>query len=123
MQPADNEPSRFFEKESFFDYRGRLRRGPSVVRLVGLLIVAAHYGKIVDSQNNYLMEVTTPLSAITFAYLMAAQLVKRLHDMGKSGLHVLWLLIPFAGILFALWVLSRPSQPEANAWAPGPLDV
>lgn len=42
--------------------------------------------------------------------------VRRLHDIGKSGWNFLWVLIPFLGALYLLWLYIQESQPSANKW-------
>ena len=42
--------------------------------------------------------------------------VRRLHDVGKSGWNFLWVIIPFLGGLYLLWLYIQESQPEANKW-------
>ena len=42
--------------------------------------------------------------------------VRRLHDAGKSGLNLLWVLIPFLGQLYLIYLYVQESQPGANKW-------
>lgn len=42
--------------------------------------------------------------------------VRRLHDIGKSGWNLLWVIIPFLGALYLLWLHIQESQPGANKW-------
>ena len=41
---------------------------------------------------------------------------RRLHDMGKSGWHLLWCLIPILGTIYVIYLLVQKSDPEKNAW-------
>ena len=43
---------------------------------------------------------------------------RRLHDMGRTGWLQLPLWIPVLGLLYALWLACRPSQPYDNKYGP-----
>ena len=46
--------------------------------------------------------------------------VRRLHDVGRSGLWLLLVFIPFIGGLIIFVFLLLDSQPEPNKWGPPP---
>ncbi len=47
--------------------------------------------------------------------------IRRLHDIGLSGWHILWALMPpFAGIFIILFLALLPSQPHPNKYGDGP---
>ena len=47
---------------------------------------------------------------------------RRLHDIGKSGLNYLWVLLPIVGwILLIVW-LARPGDAGPNQYGPDPKD-
>ena len=46
--------------------------------------------------------------------------VRRLHDIGKSGLWMLILLVPFVGAIVLLVFFCLDSQPGANEYGPNP---
>ena len=45
--------------------------------------------------------------------------VRRLHDIGKSGVYYLWILLPFVGWIILLVQLCMESAPD-NQWGPNP---
>jgi uncharacterized membrane protein YhaH (DUF805 family) len=49
-------------------------------------------------------------------------LVRRLHDVGKSGWYILIVLIPLIGIIWLLILLFSNSQQGENKWGPNPKD-
>ncbi len=49
-----------------------------------------------------------------------AVLVRRLHDIGKSGWWALMVFLPFVGALVLLYFSVQDSQAEANAYGPSP---
>ena len=50
-------------------------------------------------------------------------LVRRLHDVGKSGWFFLIILIPLIGFIWLLILLFRDSQQGENKWGPSPKEV
>ena len=47
--------------------------------------------------------------------------VRRLHDIGKSGWHILWGLIPILGWIYLIYLYVQPTQPVPNEWGTEPL--
>lgn len=45
--------------------------------------------------------------------------VRRLHDVGKSGWNLLWILT-VVGAFYVLYLYCKDSQPDANAYGPNP---
>ncbi len=45
--------------------------------------------------------------------------VRRLHDIGKNGVYLLWVLLPLAGYIIILVQCCKESAP-ANQWGPNP---
>ena len=50
-------------------------------------------------------------------------LVRRLHDVGKSGWFFLIVFIPLIGFIWLLILLFRNSQQGENKWGPSPKEV
>ena len=46
--------------------------------------------------------------------------VRRLHDVGKSGWTILYVLIPVIGVIWLLALFSRDTMPEKNKWGGNP---
>lgn len=46
--------------------------------------------------------------------------VRRMHDVGKSGLYLLWFLLPLAGWIIVLIPMLQDSQPGSNQYGPNP---
>ena len=49
-----------------------------------------------------------------------AVIVRRLHDVGKSGWFYLIVLIPFIGLIWLLILYCTDGQKEDNKWGPNP---
>ncbi len=54
---------------------------------------------------------------IFVSYVAIIAGIRRLHDLNKSGWHLLFLLVPFANIVFLLYLLFAPGKIEGNRWA------
>ena len=46
--------------------------------------------------------------------------VRRLHDVGKSGWNILFIIIPIIGIIWLMALFCRDTMPEKNKWGKNP---
>jgi uncharacterized membrane protein YhaH (DUF805 family) len=46
--------------------------------------------------------------------------VRRLHDVGKSGWTILFIIVPIIGIIWLLALFCRDTMPEKNKWGKNP---
>ena len=46
--------------------------------------------------------------------------IRRLHDIGKSGWNLLWILLPIVGAIMLIYWYCQDSQPEENKWGANP---
>tara|TARA_Y100000385_G_scaffold275460_1_gene319874 strand:+ start:1548 stop:1931 length:384 start_codon:yes stop_codon:yes gene_type:complete len=46
--------------------------------------------------------------------------VRRLHDVGKSGWTILFIIVPIIGIIWLLALFCRDTMPEKNKWGENP---
>ena len=46
--------------------------------------------------------------------------VRRLHDVGKSGWTILFIIVPIVGIVWLLALFCRDTMPERNKWGENP---
>ena len=60
------------------------------------------------------------LVALVTAVPSVAVLVRRLHDVGKSGWYALAIFVPILGWLYCLFLLVKESEPCANVYGPNP---
>lgn len=65
----------------------------------------------------------TSLFSIAIFVPSLAVMWRRLHDTGRSGLSILFLLIPLVGWIILLVFLCQDSQPGTNAYGPNPKDI
>lgn len=70
-----------------------------------------------------MMELFFPLAYVVLPVLflpLAATMVRRLHDVGKSGLFLIWLAVPVAGWLLLLYLCYGESLPGENKYGDPP---
>ncbi len=95
----------------YTDFSGRSRRSEfwwfALYSLIGSSIVSAY----------------VPDFLLLWSLLMLipnlSLCVRRLHDVGRSGRFLLWILLPFAGIIVVLLQFCKDSD-EANQWGSNP---
>jgi uncharacterized membrane protein YhaH (DUF805 family) len=63
------------------------------------------------------------LYAIAIIIPGLALIVRRLHDIGKSGTNIFFYLIPLAGPIIILIFLVTDSEPGENKWGPNPKNI
>lgn len=54
------------------------------------------------------------IADITFWYVFVVPGIRRLHDIDKSGSNALWILLPFIGWIYLVYLFCQPSDPEDN---------
>jgi len=54
---------------------------------------------------------------IFVSYVAIIAGIRRLHDLNKSGWHLLLLLVPFVNFIFLLYLLLAPGEKQGNRWA------
>lgn len=70
-----------------------------------------------------MMELFFPLAYVVLPVLflpLAATMVRRLHDVGKSGLSLIWLAVPVVGWLLLLYLCYGESLPGENKYGEPP---
>jgi len=72
-----------------------------------------------------LLDLLLPLTYVLLPVLflpMAATIVRRLHDVGKSGFSLIWLAVPVVGWLLLLYLCYGESLPGPNKYGDPPWD-
>ena len=97
----------------FADFKGRSRRSEYWWATLGVMLISTALSLV-------LPELASVWSLITLVP-STALVVRRLHDMGKSGWNYLICLIPIVGFILLLVWLCRDSD-AANKWGLNPKD-
>ncbi len=123
----------------YADFSGRARRSEywgtvlfNVLIQAVLTIILSIVSTILFSSIEINGEVTfsplffllldTPIYIYSLIWLLPglAVAVRRLHDIGKSGLNVLWVFLPIIGWIMLLYWFCQDSQPGENKWGINP---
>lgn len=114
-------------RDNYANFNGRARRKEYWMFTLFNFIFAA-VAAILDNITGLAVE-GIGYGAIYSIYALAtfipglAVLVRRLHDVGKSGWMFLIALIPLIGSIWLLVLLVTDSKPGENKWGPNPKEV
>ena len=119
----------------YADFSGRARRREywgtmlfNVLIQIGLNIILSIVSTILFSSIEINGEVTfsplffllpdIPIYIYGLVWLLPglAVAVRRLHDIGKSGWNLLWILLPIVGAIMLIYWYCQDSQPGENKW-------
>ena len=100
----------------YADFTGRAGRAEFWNFFLVYIVVAVVLG-IIDAQLNTFVLAYVWTAALLVPYIGVG--VRRMHDLGFTGLLLLIALVPF-GIIPVLWMLAMPSRPDPNKYGHGP---
>ena len=109
----------------YCDYKGRSRRSEYWFWVLFCFILGLVLGIIAGILASLLkfptlINIISGLLSITIFVFSLPLVVRRFHDIGKSGWFVLLGLIPFVGGIIILYFMCQDSQREQNQWGPSP---
>ena len=107
--------------ENYANFSGRARRKEYFAfQIVNALVTSFIIVPLIESGEfeflayGYVLTMVIPLLSVT---------VRRLHDIGRTGWHVLIGAIPFIGGVIILWWVFQDSEKGNNEWGPNPKDL
>ena len=114
--------------ERYADFRSRARRSEYwyyQLFTIGLNLALQLLSSVLflgDGTPTLFLAWQAFLTLISLALLIPglAVHVRRLHDIGKSGLNLLWWLLPIIGWIVVIVYLCRDSEPGPNRYGPNP---
>jgi uncharacterized membrane protein YhaH (DUF805 family) len=118
-------------KNKYIDFKGRARRSEYWYFFLGYIIVIA-IAAILDNILGTTIkagEISLPYGYIymiaAFALILPSlsAVVRRLHDVGKSGWFYFIILIPLVGAIWILVLMCTDSVPGPNKWGPNPKGI
>lgn len=115
---------------NIFNTEGRLNRLHYIKYMVILAITAGLSTFVMSSMatfltgdpNGFLVNLITGIWALIAGVGNAMLMIRRLHDLGKSGYFVLIALIPVIGFVFSIYLFFAPGQYGANEYGDDPLE-
>ena len=111
----------------YADFSGRARRSEywGTVLFNGLVNLAFRILLIVGimleaKEVTFLLLICLGVYSLAWLLPGIAVSVRRLHDIGKSGWNLLWILLPIVGAIMLIYWYCQDSQPEENKWGANP---
>ena len=103
---------------SVFSFKGRIRRTQYWLTnfIIGLLFVPANISNDISEG----VAIYTLLIFIPAMWVSLANIVKRFHDLGRSGWFACFLFIPIANIIFGIYAAFFKGQEHDNEYGPNP---
>ncbi len=102
-------------------FKGRIRPGYYFGGFVFMHVVVWVLSLIMNASGEGMFGTLIALvGIIVYLPIMIGLMVRRLHDMNKSGWYILLSLVPLMNILFGFWILFSSGDKEANEFGPAP---
>ena len=105
-------------------FNGLIQAGLSIILSIVATILFSSIeinGEVTFSSLFFLLP-DIPIYIYSLIWLLPslAVAVRRLHDIGKSGWNLLWILLPIVGAIMLIYWYCQDSQPEENKWGANP---
>lgn len=105
--------------ENFFSTSGRMSRSAYWWFALFCVLVTGGISLLVLVANGYsegTAKFINILADVTFWYVMIVPGIRRLHDIDKASSNALWVLLPFIGWAYLIYLFCQPSDPDENYW-------
>ena len=106
---------------NLFSFSGRVNRARYAALTVILPVVAYLIAGFIARAETGASAFFALLLLVVAEAVVVCQVVKRLHDIGRSGTHFWLLLIPLYNVYLSLVLLFRKGDAETNRYGPNPL--
>lgn len=103
--------------KNFADFKGRARRQEYWMFVLFNVLISFGLSAIDLALNINFLSLIYTLIVIVPSIAVA---VRRLHDIGKSGINFLFVLIPIVGAIILLLWLIKEGEPGTNKWGANP---
>ena len=109
---------------NYFNFRTRASRSEYWYFMLFLVIVSVALSilELAIAGPRDIFVLSSIFSLATLIPSLAA-LVRRLHDMGRSGWWVLLGIVPLVGIIVLLYCACQPTLPQQNQYGPPPVPM
>ena len=124
---AGQPPSAESIKDMFFSYRGRLNRKPFILRGLLLSVLSSVMSTVMTEMteaSSTVMHLLALLPLILMVVLSVGTfmlIIRRWHDLGKSGWLSLLMLIPLLNLLVLIFLWVKKGTDGPNAYGDDPL--
>lgn len=104
-------------------FDGRLNRQPYIIASIIVNVISAVIGYFVKDSSSLLLNVFAWIVGFLLCIFSLSLLVRRLHDLNKSGWFALVMLIPIVDVLFWLYTLIARGTEGSNKYGEDPLQA
>lgn len=104
---------------NYANFSGRSRRSEYWFAWLFLWLVSTVFTILGSEKGGFLFALSSLWSLATLIPGLALSF-RRLHDAGRSGLYLLWLLLPIVGWIMVIVQYAKDSQPGSNQYGPNP---
>lgn len=108
-------------KEKFLSFDGRLNREPYILRNIAIGVVSALLGFIVEMSGSSIFMILGAVVSLFLTVCSVSLMVRRLHDLDKSGYFLLLMIIPLINLLLALYLICFKGTDGYNRFGEDPL--
>ena len=105
--------------KNYANFSGRSRRSEYWFAWLFLWLVSTAFTILGGNEGGFLVALSSIWSLATLVPGLALSF-RRLHDVGRSGLYLLWLLLPIVGWIMVIVQYAKDSQPGTNQYGPNP---
>lgn len=106
----------------FFSLEGRLNRKPYIIGTFSLSLISAIMGYFAEHSSSTLIAILGMVVGLAVIVGSVSLLVKRLHDLDRSGYFGLIALIPVVGFLLGLYLMFAKGTDGPNRFGKDPLE-
>ena len=124
---AGQPPSAESIKDMFFSYRGRLNRKPFILRGLLLSVLSSVMSTVMTEMTEASSTVMHLLALLPLLLMVVLSvgtfmlIIRRWHDLGKSGWLTLLMLIPLLNFLVLIFLWVKKGTDGPNAYGDDPL--
>ncbi len=102
-------------------FEGRLNRQPYIIGYLIISFISAILTYLTKDSTSILISIFVGIIGIMISIATLSLIVRRLHDLNKSGWFALILLIPFVNFLFSLYLWLEKGTDGPNQYGADPL--
>jgi uncharacterized membrane protein YhaH (DUF805 family) len=104
----------------YFDFSGRARRKEYWMFTLFSLIISWTLAVLDLIFDTYMFTIVSSIYSLLVIIPSVAVLIRRLHDIGKSGWHIFLIFIPLIGWIWLLVLLCMEGETKPNKWGENP---
>ncbi len=102
-------------------FEGRLNRQPYIIGYLTVSIISGIITYLTKDSTSTLISIFAGIIGILLCAVTLSLIIRRLHDLDKSGWFALIFIIPLIGFLFSLYLMFAKGTDGSNQYGADPL--